>query len=313
MGSNNQGKCRYHSAMNGPKQRLPEEFKVIAQALLNRPADGHKYRFGRVVIIGGSQSMAGAPALAGMAALRAGAGVVEVGVPQPIAATVAGFDPCLIVRSLAADQDGYFAGDSQSGWQDIAQKADVLVIGPGLGRAKHLSDTVLALWQSFPRTLVLDADGLFAMATWQVTNPCSPQGPRIVTPHEGEMLRLTGNASMQRNPLEQASSEFARHQQAVLVLKGPQTLVTDSVAMWHNQTGNPGMATAGSGDVLSGIIAALVAQGLSALMAAKFGVWLHGLAGDLAAEALSAPAMTAADVLAYLPAAWKAVEMELQA
>lgn len=313
MVSNNPGKCRYHSAMNGPKQRLPEEFKAIAQALLNRPADGHKYTFGRVVVIGGSQSMAGAPALAGMAALRAGAGVVEVGVPEPIAATVAGFDPCLIVRSLAADKDGHFAGDSQSGWQEIAQKADVLVIGPGLGRAKHLADTVLALWQTFPRTMVLDADGLFAMAAWQVTDPCSPQGPRIVTPHEGEMLRLTGKASMQRNPLEQAGCEFARCQQAVLVLKGPQTLVTDGAAMWHNQTGNPGMATAGSGDVLSGIIAALVAQGLTALMAAKFGVWLHGLAGDLAAEALSAPAMTAADVLDHLPAAWKAVEMELQA
>ncbi len=298
--------------MNGPKQRLPEEFKVIAQALLNRPADGHKYSFGRVVVIGGCQSMAGAPALAGMAALRAGAGVVEVGVPQPIAATVAGFDPCLIVHAMAADQDGHFAADSQSGWQNIAQKADVLVIGPGLGRAKHLANTVFALWQTFPRTLVLDADGLFAMATWKGTDQYRPQGPRILTPHAGEMLRLMGKATMQRNPLEQASCEFVRHQPAVLVLKGPQTLVTDGEAMWHNQTGNPGMATAGSGDILSGIIAALVAQGLSALMAAKFGVWLHGLAGDLASEALSQPAMTAADVLAHLPAAWKAVETELK-
>lgn len=313
MGPNNQCKCRYHSAMNGPKQRLPEEFKAIAQALLKRPADGHKYRFGRVVVIGGSQSMAGAPALAGMAALRAGAGVVEVGVPEPIAATVAGFDPCLIVRSLAADQDGHFAGDSQSGWQDIAQKADVLVIGPGLGRAKHLADTVLALWQTFPRTLVLDADGLFAMATSLGNNPSCPEGPRIVTPHAGEMLRLTGKESMNRDHLERASQDFAQSRHTVMVLKGPHTLVSDGVIAWHNQTGNPGMATAGTGDVLSGIIAALVAQHVPALTAAKFGVWLHGLAGDLAADALSEPAMTAADVLAYLPAAWKAVDRELQA
>ena len=299
--------------MNAGTPALPEDLQACAQALLHRSADSHKYDFGRVMVIGGCKAMAGAPALAGMAALRAGAGVVEVAVPEAIAATVAGFDPCLIVQALAADSDGGFAAESLSGWQALAQRADVLVLGPGMGRSPHLLEAVLALWQTFPRTLLVDADGLSALATVPADALLEPPGPRILTPHAGEMQRLLGTGAMARPALEQAARDFAGRQQAVLVLKGRHTLITDAHYTHHNGTGNPGMATAGSGDVLSGIIAALSAQQLPPLMAARFGVWLHGLAGDLAAEALSAPAMTASDVLDYLPMAWKAVARDLPA
>lgn len=291
--------------MNTGHHRLPEDMQACAKALLQRPTDGHKYDFGRVLVIGGCRAMAGAPALAGMAALRAGAGVVEIAVPESIAATVAGFNPCLIVHALAEDADGAFAAEALHGWQSLAQRADVLVLGPGMGRAAHLVQAVLALWQAFPRTLLVDADGLSALASLSAGAMDQAQGPRILTPHAGEMARLSGSGPMQRAALEDQARAYAKARQAVLVLKGRHTLVSDGGAGWHNDTGNPGMATAGSGDVLSGVIAALSAQRLPPLLAARFGVWLHGLAGDLAAEALSVPAMTATDILDHLPAAWR--------
>ncbi len=299
--------------MNASQNPLPDDLQVCAQALLQRPPDSHKYDFGRVVVIGGCRAMAGAPAMAGMAALRAGAGVVEIAVPESIASTVAGFNPCLIVQALAEAADGGFAAESLPAWQHLAQRADVLVLGPGLGRAPHLAETVLAIWQTFPRTLLLDADGLFALASLPAGVLDHPPGPRILTPHAGEMRRLLSSEAMHRPALEHAAKDFAARHQAILVLKGRQTLVTDGHGGHHNGTGNPGMASAGSGDVLSGVIAALSAQKLPPLTAARFGVWLHGLAGDLAAEALSAPALIASDVLDYLPAAWKAVERGLPA
>lgn len=299
--------------MNSRHRPLPEDLTAIARQLLQRLPDSHKFDFGRVVVIGGCRAMAGAPALAGMAALRAGAGVVELGVPEAVAGTVAGFDPCLIVHALAADSDGGFAAASLSAWQSLAQRADVLVLGPGMGRAPHLAETILAIWQTFPRTLLVDADGLNALAAVPEEALIEPPGPRILTPHAGEMQRFLGAEAMARPVLERAAQDFAGRHSAVVALKGRQTLITDGHGRHHNGTGNPGMATAGSGDVLSGVIAALSAQQLPALTAARFGVWLHGLAGDLAAEALSAPAMTATDVLDFLPAAWKAVARDLRA
>lgn len=305
--------CRYHSAMNAGHHPLPKDLHACAKALLQRPSDSHKYVFGRVVVIGGSRSMAGAPALAGMAALRAGAGVVEIAVPESIATTVAGFNPCLIVQPLAEDAQGVFAAESLPGLQHLAQRADVLVLGPGMGRAPHLAETVLAIWQTFPRTLLVDADGLFALASLPADALAQPPGPRILTPHAGEMRRLSGSGLADRSALERAAQDFAIARHAVLVLKGPQTLITDGIGRHHNGTGNPGMASAGSGDVLSGVIAALSAQQLPPLVAARFGVWLHGLAGDFAADAMSTPAVTATDVLDHLPAAWKAVAGDLPA
>jgi ADP-dependent NAD(P)H-hydrate dehydratase len=284
---------------------LPLDVMEIAKALLHRPRDSHKYDFGRVAVVGGSRSMAGAPALAAMAALRSGAGVVEVCVPESIQATVAGFDPCLIVHGFPEDETGSFAPSAFPAVSRAIQTADVVAIGPGLGRAPDLAGWLVSLWKAFPRTMVWDADALAALASLDRSAWGMPGGARLMTPHAGEMRRLLAEQVSGREAMERAASHFAGQHGAVVVLKGPDTLITDGISTWHNTSGNPGMATAGTGDVLSGVLAALCAQGVPVLQAAKLGVWLHGVAGDYAAAQHSQPAMTATDVLNALAQAWK--------
>lgn len=300
--------CRYHRNMFHDTNPLPPELSAIAQRLLHRPADCQKYDFGRVLIIGGSRSMAGAPALAGMAALRGGAGVVEVGVPQSVAVTVAGFDPALIVHGLPEADGGCFDGSAHAGLSALVQRADVVICGPGMGRSPALLDLVLALWRDFPRTLLLDADGLNALADLPEDYLKNPAGPRILTPHAGEMHRLHAGIPNMGPEFDASIEVFARSRHAVLVLKGHRSRITDGTRHDLNLSGGPGLATAGTGDVLSGLIGAVAAQGIAAYDAARFGVWLHGVAGELACEALTAPGMTAGDVLDALPMAWKALD-----
>lgn len=299
--------CRYHSGMDAPFPPLPQDLLAAAHRLLARAPDCHKYDFGRVLVIGGSQPMAGAPALAGMAALRGGAGVVEIAVPQAIAPVVAGFDPALIVHGLPEDGGGHFGAEALDGLSALAQKADVVVCGPGMGRAPALADLVERLWQGFPRLLLLDADGLNALAGLPRERLRAPAGSRVLTPHAGEMQRLLGTVCAERAALEAEATAYAAELDALLVLKGHRTLVTDGVRNQHNASGGPGLATAGTGDVLSGLIGAVAAQGLAPFEAARLGAWLHGVAGELACEALTAPGMTAGDVLDALPMAWKAL------
>lgn len=287
---------------------LPEDLRAVAQTLLQRPLGSHKYEFGRVLVVGGSRPMAGAPSLAGMAALRGGAGVVEVGVPMSIAPVVAGFNPALIVHGLPEDGLGCFDAAATDALLDLAQRADVVVCGPGLGHGPALTGLVRALWRDFPRLLVLDADGLNVLATLPRSERQAPAGSRVLTPHAGEFSRLTGQNGIDRAQAEAAAVAYAAEWDAVVLLKGHRSLVTDGIRTAHNPSGGPGLATAGSGDVLSGLIAALAAQGLPPYEATRFGAWLHGMAGDLACEALSAPGMTAGDVLDALPAAWKTLE-----
>lgn len=300
--------CRYHRQMIENENPLPPELLGIASRLLHRPADCHKYDFGRVLVIGGSRPMAGAPALAGMAALRGGAGLVEVAVPQSIAGTVAGFDPSLIVRALPEAKDGCFDELAVPALLSLAQSADVVVCGPGMGRSPALGGLVQALWSDFPRLLLLDADGLNALAELPEARLPLPAGPRILTPHAGEMRRLDSRVLMNDADVPTALDAYASSRKAVLVLKGHRSRITDGIRHAVNATGSPGLATAGTGDVLSGLIAAIAAQGISAFEAARFGVCLHGLAGELACEALTAPGMTAGDLLDALPMAWKALQ-----
>jgi hydroxyethylthiazole kinase-like uncharacterized protein yjeF len=283
----------------------------LLDALLNRPRDSHKYNFGRVLVIGGSQSMVGAPVLAGKAALRSGAGVVELCVPDVVAAIAAGFDPCLITHGLPSDASGVFSSDGHHALRALASRADVVVLGPGLGRSPVLSDMVRELWRELHQPMVVDADALQALSGWAVSALAEHAGPRILTPHAGEMRHLMagvrdiGHAS--RTEWEQAAAEFARHTVSCVILKGAETLITDGGSSMHNSTGNPGLATAGTGDVLSGIIAALLAQKLPPLDAARLGVWVHGKAGDAAAEALGQLAMTATDVIDHLSGVWQSL------
>jgi NAD(P)H-hydrate epimerase len=170
---------------------------------------------------------------------------------------------------------------------------------------------VRELWRELPQPMVVDADALQALSGWAVSALAEHAGPRILTPHAGEIRHLMagvrdiGHAG--RTEWEQAAADFARHTVSCVILKGAETLITDGGSSMHNSTGNPGLATAGTGDVLSGIIAALLAQKLPPLDAARLGVWVHGKAGDAAAEALGQLAMTATDVIDHLSGVWQSL------
>jgi len=254
--------------------------------------------------------MAGAPALAGTAALRSGAGLVEVLVADAVAAITAGFDPCLMVRGLPCDGDGVIAAAAAPQLRQWSANATAVAIGPGLSRSPDLAGIVRGLWRDLPQPAVFDADALWCVARMEAADFRIHAGPRVLTPHAGEMLRLVGHdpsspRSRDRQWLEARARDMAGSNDVVIVLKGAGTLLTDGTRQAHNDTGNPGMATGGTGDVLTGVIAALVAQGMAPFDAARLGAWVHGRAGDLAAAALGEISMTARDLLEHLPEAFR--------
>lgn len=280
--------------------------------LAPRDPESHKGTYGRVLIIGGSLGMAGAPALAGMAALRSGAGLVTLAVPKSIQATVAGFEPSYMTLGFGTEEQEGISADSHFGLGDLTRMMTVVGLGPGLGTASNLrtNEVVRSLYAEVLRPMVVDADGLNALAE----DPKSlkwPGGPRILTPHPGEFQRLTGEeiSVETEQRVEQASRLCARDesQQTIVVLKGHKTIVCEGQQYSVNTTGNPGMAAGGTGDCLTGIITALVAQGLKPFDAARLGVHVHGLAGDLAAKELGQVSMIASDLIRFLPQAF--VEM----
>ena len=273
-----------------------------------RKADAHKGSFGRILVMGGSVGMIGAPSLSANGALRGGAGLVTVAVPAVIQQTAAGLCPCATSVPLACDADGSLADGAAQQVASAAEACDVLAVGPGMGAGGPQRDIVAAaLAQTEP--VVLDADGLNnlpAIDDWPDAGSC----PLILTPHPGELARMTGATVEQiQADRESAAVDAARQwrrdtrAQLVVVLKGAATVVTDGRNVYVNDTGNPGMATGGTGDVLTGLIAALIGQHLPPLPAACLGVWAHGHAGDLAASHIGMVSLTAADLLDYLPAA----------
>lgn len=275
-----------------------------------RRRDTSKRDYGRVLIVGGAAGMAGAPALAAMAALRAGAGLVELLVPQCVATIAAGFDPCVMTRGLADDGRGTLAAGALPAILERAAAADAVAVGPGLGRSAGVRAVVAGLWREIEVPGVFDADALFALSA--AGGPAAAHaGPRILTPHAGELLRLLGldpgdERSRERGWLEARAGELAATGDVTIVLKGPATLVVDRRAAAHNDTGNPGMAKGGSGDVLTGVIAALVAQGLPPFAAARLGAWVHGAAGDAAAAEKGEVSMTPVDLLDRLHVGFRA-------
>jgi len=282
--------------------------------LAPRRADSHKGNFGRVLVLGGSRGMAGAPSLAGMAALRGGAGLVTVASPVSVQPTVAGFNPSYITIPLIEDDYGIADLANVVDLAAARERFDVWAVGPGLGQTEGVAELVAQLYREIPRSMVVDADGLNALAGMLKRNSdllYKPAGPRILTPHPGEFARLTGEA------LGKSADERAQHASqlcqrdssgnTVIVLKGHKSIVCDGKRYAVNSTGNPGMATGGTGDCLTGVIAALLAQGLGAWEAARLGVHVHGLAGDLAAAELGQVALIASDLLTYLPAAFKSL------
>ncbi len=274
--------------------------------LTRRRSDSSKYDYGRVVIVAGSRGMAGAAALSSMAALRSGAGLVEVIVPESIQPTVAGFDPCVMTHSLPEDSEGRLALSALAQIHERCTRADVVALGPGLGRSEGLVGIVHDLWKTLPMPVVVDADALWALAQDSEWQKVEHAGPRVLTPHAGELQYLHGDnpsrsKSRPKKDLEFAATRLAKEAGIVIVLKGPASLVTDGTTNTHNETGNPGMATAGTGDVLTGIITALVAQQLSIFDAARLGTWIHGAAGDAASIECGEYSLTASQVIGCLP------------
>ncbi len=272
-------------------------------AFPKRPAAGHKGTFGRVLLLAGSWGMTGAAVLAGRAALRGGAGLVYVAAPRSCVPVIASGEPAYLTLPLPEDHSGQTTTEALELLQEHAQRMDALAIGPGLGRSAALDHIVTTLYGSCALPCVVDADALNVLAA-QPALLSGHVAARILTPHVGEFSRLTGLSPEQisTHRVEHAAA-FAAQQQVILVLKGPGTVVTDGTSCFINTTGNAGMATGGTGDVLTGLILALLGQGCRPFEAAQLGVYLHGLAGDCAAEQWTQPGLIASDLPDYLPQA----------
>jgi len=278
-------------------------------AAVERPVDAHKGTFGRVLIVAGSRQMSGAASLAGMGALRGGAGLVFLAVPQSIVAIVARAEPSYQVTGLPETADGYLDAAAVERLAPLTQNCSAVALGPGLGQSAGVTAVVLGLLDSVSKPIVVDADALNVLATEQrsplLSGQAADQPPRLLSPHPGEFARLSGLSMEQiQSNREALAVSFARQHNVTLLLKGHQSVVSDGRRLFVNSTGNNGLATGGSGDVLTGLLAALLAQGWSAFDAARLGAHLHGLAGDLAAEDLSRPGLIASDLPRYLAVAW---------
>lgn len=275
-----------------------------------RPVDSHKGNYGHVLVVGGSSGMTGAVALTAMAAVRSGAGLVTAAVPVGCHQIIEIKVTEAMSKPLSETGDGGIAL-SALGVLEKAAAGKVTVLGPGLSRHKETQDLVRAFVANLPGPIVLDADALFALADCQELLKRSKH-PVVITPHPGEMGHLLGisAADVQAHRVE-IVEQVAREWNVVAVLKGTKTLVaTPEGRLFINPTGNPGMATGGSGDVLAGIIGSLLAQGVSAGEAAALGVFLHGLAGDRAADLKSRTGLAAGDLVTCLPDIFKEFEVQ---
>ncbi len=266
-----------------------------------RAVDAHKGDFGKVCIIAGSTGMSGAAALAGRAALRAGAGLVRVATPKSVLPIVASIEPSFTTIALPEDSVGRISAKAINPILEAVSENDVAAFGPGVGISGALRSVLEALLEQDQLRLVIDADGLNNLAgikDW----PAGLKAKLVLTPHPGEMKRLW--SALFREPLpsdsQQQATQLAQQTKTVVALKGAGTIVTDGQKVYINKTGNPGMATAGSGDVLTGVITALAGQGLSDFDAAVLGVYIHGLAGDIAAENLGQVSLMTTDIIQAL-------------
>jgi len=270
--------------------------------------EGHKGTFGRVLIVAGSVGMTGAAALAGRSALRAGAGLVRVATARSALPIVAAIEPCYTTLPLPEEGEGRISAKALAAILDAAQDNDVVAIGPGMGQSAGLRSLVEALLQQEGLRLLVDGDGLNNLSKisgW----PTKRKTDLVLTPHPGEMKRLWPSLFREEIPQDrqQTATRAAQVAGAVVALKGAGTVVTNGRQVYINTTGNPGMATAGSGDVLTGVVAALMGQGLGSLEATILGVHLHGLAGDLAAQRLGQISLMATDIIETLSQAFQTI------
>jgi NAD(P)H-hydrate epimerase len=267
-----------------------------------RPVDAHKGTAGLVLVVAGSRGMAGAAALVGNGALRGGAGLVRIATPDVVLDTVAAMAPCCTLAPLPDDGTS-LTREAADGVLRLAKDRHALAMGPGLGQTDGVAGVVTAVLARAVVPIVLDADGLNVLGRHAAVVLKTANVPVIVTPHPGEAARLLGQTIKQVQGDREAAAAALAAMGAVAVLKGHGTIVCDGRRLYVNQTGNPGMATAGSGDVMTGLLAALVASGMEPFDAAVLAVWAHGRAGDLAAERLGILGMTALDILDCVPQA----------
>jgi ADP-dependent NAD(P)H-hydrate dehydratase / NAD(P)H-hydrate epimerase len=281
----------------------------IAPLLKSRPRDSNKGMYGHVLVLGGSVGKAGAAAMAGIAALRAGAGLSTVGTPKSVLPTVAGYHPELMTEALEETEIGSISLRALGyGHVDaLAKGMTVLAVGPGISRHNETSEFVRTVVKKFTAPMVLDADGLNAFEG-RAAELNGKGRVLVITPHPGEMARLLGVAvpEVQRDRVNVART-FAREHEVIVVLKGDRTLTAHpDGTVWVNPTGNPGMATGGTGDILTGMTAGMLAQHpKQALLAVIAAVYLHGLAGNIACESIGEHSLIATDMLGALPEAFR--------
>ena len=269
--------------------------KVLAQ-LPDRKPDSHKGNYGKILLLCGSRGYTGAAALAAMGALRSGAGLVYLGVPESIYA----IEACKLTEAIVfplPEEDGRLCEKALPEILSQLSKMDAVLVGPGLGNSPQTFQVTKAVLEAFPGPVVVDADGINVLAG-HMDILRGRQGPTILTPHAGEFARIGGDHKADK---AEAAARFAKENGCILLLKGHGTVITDGVTVYRNPTGNPGMAVGGSGDVLAGILVSLLGQGLPPLEAAACAAWLHGAAGDLCAGEIGQYGMLPSDMVGVLP------------
>ena len=271
------------------------DHKTVLSILPNRADDAHKGNFGKLLLLCGSRGYTGAAYLAAMGALRSGAGLVFLGVPESIYAIEAVKLNEAIVFPLP-DEDGKLSASAIPEILTRLPQMDVVLLGPGLGQGAGVFAAVKAVLENAACPVVLDADGINLIAAHKDIVR-GRTAPTILTPHAGEFARLGGVCEDRKAAAEQMAQDL----HCIMLLKGHNTVITDGATTYINPTGNPGMAVGGSGDVLAGIITALLGQEINPLRAAACGAWLHGAAGDICAEEIGQYGMLPTDMMHVLP------------
>lgn len=275
---------------------LQLDHTAVLDMLPDRSVTAHKGNFGKLLLLCGSKGYTGAASLAAMGALRTGAGLVYLGVPACIYAieAIKLLEPIVFPLS---DVNGMIAAAAVHEISDLLDKIDAVLIGPGLGRSKDTESLLIWMLKNYAGPMVIDADGIYLLRD-HIDILRGRACPVILTPHEGEFSQLMGQKILNRT---EAAVEAAKILRSIIVLKGHKTVITDGETVCINPTGNPGMAVGGSGDVLAGMITALIGQGLPALQAAAAGAWIHGAAGDTCAEQIGTYGMLPSDMLDVIP------------
>lgn len=281
--------------------------------LISRKRNTHKGNYGRVLVLAGSPGMTGAAYLCCKAALRSGSGIVTLGIPESLNFVMETKLTCVMTHPLPETKALTLSNRGREEILKLCERHDVVALGPGLSQQPETKNLILWLIKTIDRSIVIDADGINAL-TGKLHILYNIKKNVVLTPHPGEMSRLINLDSakdVQKKRLNIATQfvksihkQLGKGKDFILVLKGDKTIVADYNKVYINRTGNPGMATAGAGDVLTGIIVSLIGQGFNVFNASQLGVHIHGLAGDMASKKKGKVSMIASDILDFLPDAF---------